>query len=55
VDTVGNVTKPVTQVAVVAVNSASRYGTGFPVAELIGSDNRILPRRIMAKKLNNII
>ena len=39
----GKVTRPVTQVAVVAVNKASIKGIALPFAELIGSVKRILP------------
>ena len=53
--TVGRVTRPVTQVAVVAVNSASRYGTGFPVAELTGIASRRLPSAMTIKKLSIMI
>ena len=55
VDTVGSVTRPVTQVAVVAVNNASRYGTASPVAELMGSAKRQLPSKIAITKLNKMI
>ena len=55
VDTVGSVTSPVTQVEVVAVKSASRYGTASPVAELIGNANSTLPTRIVTRKLSNIL
>ena len=55
VDTVGSVTKPVTQVEVVAVNSASRYGTASPLAELIGNAKSPLPTRMVARKLSNMI
>ena len=55
VETVGRVTSPVTQVDVVAVNSASRYGTDLPVAELIGKYKNTLPISIVTRKLNNII
>ena len=55
VDTVGNVTKPVTQVDVVAVNNASMYSTASPVLELIGNDNNIEPNNITDKKLNKSI
>ena len=54
-ETVGSVTSPVTQVDVVAVNSASRYGTASPVAELIGNANNALPKRIVTRKLSNMI
>jgi hypothetical protein len=40
---------------VVAVKSASRYGTLFPVAELMGNDKRILPMRTTPKKLSKIV
>ena len=52
---VGNVTSPVTQVEVVAVNSASKYGTATPFDELTGRDKRPLPSKIVAKKLSKII
>ena len=55
VETVGRVTRPVTQVEVVAVNSASRYGTATPVAELMGKAKRALPSRIVTRKLSNIV
>jgi len=55
VDTVGSVTSPVTQVDVVAVKSASRYGTASPLAELIGNAKRPLPMRIVTRKLSNMI
>ena len=50
-----SVTRPVTQVDVVAVNSASKYGTAFPFTELMGSANRLLPRSMAIKKLSNMI
>ena len=53
--TVGSVTSPVTQVAVVAVNSASKYGTASPLAELIGSTSSRLPTKITIRKLSIII
>ena len=55
VEAVGSVTRPVTQVEVVAMNSASRYGTASPVAELIGKAKNALPISIVTRKLNNII
>jgi len=55
VETVGRVTSPVTQVEVVAVKSASRYGTALPLAELIGNANSTLPKRIVTRKLSNMI
>ena len=55
VDTVGSVTSPVTQVEVVAIKSASRYGTASPLAELIGKAKSPLPTRIVVRKLSNII
>ena len=55
VETVGSVTSPVTHVDVVAVKSASKYGTLCPVAELIGNAKRILPIKITPKKLNKMI
>ena len=55
VDTVGSVTSPVTQVEVVAVKSASRYGAASPLAELIGNAKRPLPTRIVKRKLSNMI
>ena len=55
VEAVGTVTRPVTQVDVVAVNKASIYGTDIPLAELIGKDSRTLPSKIVAKKLISII
>ena len=54
VDTVGSVTSPVTQVEVVAVKSASRYGTDSPLAELIGNAKSPLPIRMVTRKLNNM-
>ena len=53
--TVGSVTRPVTQVEVVAVNNASRYGTDLPLAELIGNAKSTLPAIIVTRKLNNMI
>lgn len=53
--TVGVTTKPVTQVEVVAVNSASKNGVGFPLAELTGSESNTAPIPIAIKKLNNRI
>ena len=55
VETVGSVTSPVTQVDVVAVKSASRNGTLFPVAELMGKDKRMLPIKITPKKLSKMV
>ena len=55
VDTVGSVTSPVTQVEVVAVKSASRYGTASPLAELIGNAKSPLPMRMVTRKLSNMI
>ena len=55
VDTVGSVTSPVTQVEVVAIKSASRYGTASPLAELIGNAKSPLPTRIVKRKLSNMI
>jgi len=55
VEKVGSVTSPVTQVEVVAINSASIYGTAVPSVELMGSAKRILPINITKRKLNNII
>ena len=52
---VGKVTSPVTQVAVVAVNNASMYGTEVLFAVLIGRDSRMLPSRMVIKKLKSII
>lgn len=49
------VTSPVTQVAVVAVNSASMYGTGSLPEELMGRAKRRLPISMAAMKLSNII
>mgnify|MGYP006976637296 CR=1 FL=1 len=54
-DTVGTVTSPVTQVEVVAVKSASRYGTASPLAELIGNAKSPLPMRMVTRKLSNMI
>ena len=54
VDAVGSVTSPVTQVEVVAVNSASIYNTDCPVAELMGSTSKTLPNRMAKRKLNKI-
>jgi hypothetical protein len=42
-------------VEVVAVKSASRYGTASPSAELIGNANSTLPKRIVTRKLSNMI
>ena len=55
VEKVGSVTRPVTQVAVVAVKRASRYGTATPSAELTGRASRRLPSRIMPRKLSMMI
>ena len=55
VETVGSVTSPVTQVDVVAVKSASRYGTLLPVAELMGNESKMLPIKITPKKLNRMV
>ena len=55
VETVGRVTSPVTQVAVVAVNRASRYPTEQPLAELIGRTRSRLPKTIVIKKLSRMI
>ena len=55
VDTVGRVTSPVTQVDVVAVKSASRYGTASPLAELIGNAKSPLPASMVTRKLSNMI
>ena len=52
VDTVGNVTSPVTHTEVVAVNKASIYGTASKFAELIGKDSKRLPANIARKKLS---
>lgn len=54
-ETVGVTTKPVTQVEVVAVKSASKKDVGFPSAELMGSESNNAPINIAVKKLNNII
>ena len=54
VEHVGTVTRPVTQMDVVAVNRASIYGTAAPVAELTGKANRTLPTSIAQKKLSMI-
>ena len=51
----GTVTRPVTQVAVVAVKSASIYGIELPSAQLTGNAKRILPIIMVSKKLNIII
>ena len=50
-----SVTRPVTQVEVVAVKSASMYGTGSLLAELIGNDKSKLPNKMVTRKLNNTI
>ena len=55
VEAVESVTRPVTQVEVVAVNSASRNGTASPLAELIGNANNMLPTKIVTRKLSNMI
>ena len=52
---VGRVTSPVTHTDVVAVKRASIYGTGFPLAELIGSESNILPVSTAIRKLNMMI
>jgi hypothetical protein len=49
------VTRPVTQVAEVAVKSASIYGTLCPSAALIGSERRRLPTMTAAKNPSIII
>ena len=54
-ETVGVTTRPVTQVEVVAVKSASKKEVGFPSAELMGSESNTAPINIAIKKLNNII
>ena len=51
----GSVTRPVTQVEVVAVKSASIYGTASPLAELIGKAKSPLPMRMVTRKLSNMI
>ena len=53
--TVGTTTSPVTQVDVVAVKRASIKAAGFPSAELMGSESKNAPVRIVTKKLSNII
>jgi len=55
VEKVGSVTSPVTQVEVVAVNSASIYGTAILLVVLIGNAKRMLPSNITKRKLNSII
>ena len=55
VETVGSVTSPVTHTEVVAVKSASRNGTLFPVAELMGRNKRMLPIKITPKKLSRMV
>jgi hypothetical protein len=52
---VGRVTRPVTQVDVVAVNSASMNDTDTPSAQLIGRAKSRLPRSIVIMKLIRII
>ena len=52
---VGATTKPVTQVEVVAVNSASIKGVALPLAEQIGRQSKAVPTSIAPKKLNSII
>ena len=42
-ETVGVTTRPVTQVEVVAVKSASKKEVGFPSAELMGSESNTAP------------
>ena len=54
-EAVVTVTRPVTQVAVVAVNKASIYAMGFPSAELMGRLKSILPIRIVIKNPRSII
>ena len=54
-ETVGVTTKPVTQVEVVAVKSASKKGFAFPSAELIGRESNNAPINIAIKKLINMI
>ena len=51
----GVTTKPVTQVEVVAVKSASKKEVGFPSAELMGSESNNVPINIAIKKLNSIM
>ena len=48
---VGVTTRPVTQVEVVAVKSASKKEVGFPSAELMGSERNTAPINIAIKKL----
>ena len=48
------VTRPVTHVDVVAVKSASIYGTGTPLCELTGSARSRLPISMVSKKLSKI-
>lgn len=55
VDTVGTVTRPVTHVAVVAVNNASIKLTLCPFAVLIGKQSKAVPARIANKKLSKMI
>ena len=52
---VGTVTRPVTQVAVVAVNRASMYGTACPSAELTGNESKMLPMNMVIKKPSRMI
>ena len=54
-ETVGVTTRPVTQVEVVAVKSASKKEVGFPSAELMGSESNTAPINIVIKKLSNMI
>ena len=54
-DAVGTTTSPVTQVLVVAVNNASIKEVGAPLFVLIGSDSRVAPTSIAAKKLSIIM
>ena len=53
--TVVSVTRPVTQVAVVAVKSASISGTAAPPLALIGQARSILPMSMTSKKLSIMI
>jgi len=50
---VGSTVKPVTQVAEVAVKRASTKGVTLLLLEETGNINRIVPRNITNKKLNN--
>ena len=55
VETVGTVTRPVTQTEVVAVNRASTKETDAPLTVLKGSMRSSVPMTIAARKANMIV